>query len=299
MRTQKVEFSPFKNYDLSVYIRREDENDPLISGNKFWKLKYNLDEAKKQGHKTLLTFGGAYSNHIVATAAAGKKHSFKTIGIIRGDELAITKSLNHTLQLAQSLGMKLFFESRNNYHNKHLKELQERYKNMFGEFYLIPEGGTNELAVRGCQEILGVDDGSYEVICCPVGTGGTLAGLSMAALPHQKVIGFTALKGNFLKDEINKWTHKNNWELQSDYHFGGYAKVTAALIHFINDFYDQTKIPLDPIYMGKMIFGLVDMIQKKQIITKKKLLIIHTGGLQGITGMNSVLKRKNLPLIAI
>ena len=161
----------------------------------------------------------------------------------------------------------------------------------------MPEGGTNELAIKGCEEILNEKDSKHEVICCSVGTGGTLAGLANSISPNQSILGFSALKGNFLKEDICKFTPVKNWDLSGNYHFGGYAKCNAELIEFINDFKKKTDIPLDPVYTGKMLFGIIDSIKNDRFAPKTKILAIHTGGLQGIKGMNLVLKNKNLPTI--
>ena len=284
---------------VSLFIKREDRIHPLVSGNKYRKLKYNLVEAKEKGFDTLLTFGGAYSNHIAATAYAGEMHGFRTIGVIRGEELSEKWKLNPTLKLAKEHGMQFKFVSRDVYRNKNSTLFQNRLENEFGPHYLLPEGGTNALAIRGCKEILTSGDDDFDVLCCAVGTGGTLAGISNAALSHQQILGFPALKGDFLQEDIRKFARKENWALQTMYHFGGYAKVSKALVDFINDFYRRTGIPLDPIYTGKMMFGLLDMVQNKHFESGTRILAVHTGGLQGIEGMNQVLKQKSLPLITI
>jgi 1-aminocyclopropane-1-carboxylate deaminase len=173
-------------------------------------------------------------------------------------------------------------------------------KQKFGNFYVIPEGGTNDLAIKGCEEILSEKDSKFDVICVAVGTGGTISGLINSAKNHQRVIGFPALKGDFLEQEIEGLTTKReNWSLLNEYHFGGYAKYNKALISFINQFYEVTKIPLDPIYTGKMLFGIVDVIKKDYFSENSKILIIHTGGLQGIEGVNQKLSKKNLELITL
>lgn len=282
---------------VSLYIKREDLIHPFISGNKYRKLKYNLIKAKEEGQTTLLTFGGAFSNHIAAVAFAGKEHGFKTIGIIRGDELSTKVNINPTLSFAQQNGMNFFFETRENYRNKDADNYKNNLKSLFGNFYLIPEGGTNELAIQGCEEILTPEDNTFDYICCSVGTGGTISGLVNASSAHQKVIGFPALKGHFLKDEISKFTNNKNWEFIEDYTFGGYAKTTNELINFINSFYESTKTPLDPVYTGKMMFGIEDLIKKNYFPKGSKILAIHTGGLQGISGMNVKLENKKLQKI--
>lgn len=284
---------------VSLTIKREDLLDPYISGNKFRKLKYNLLQAKKEGHSTLLTFGGAYSNHIAATAYAGFKNKLSTIGVIRGEELSASWQENKTLKFAHENGMKFKFIPRNAYRKKEESGLLGELEEEFGLFYLLPEGGTNALAIAGCEEILQSTDSNFEVVCCAVGTGGTISGIINASNEAQSVLGFPALKGNFLNRDICKFVRKENWELLSDYHFGGYAKVSEELINFVNDFYMKTEIPLDPIYTGKMIFGIMDLIKKDYFPRNSKILAIHTGGLQGIAGMNQKLKKKNLPLLSI
>lgn len=272
---------------------------PFVSGNKFRKLKYNLLKAKEKSFETLLTFGGAFSNHIAAVAYAGKGNGFKTIGIIRGDELRDKIGKNPTLTFAQNCGMEFKFVSREEYRLKNEASFVDNLKEEFGDFYAIPEGGTNELAIKGCQEILTEEDAAFDFICCSIGTGGTIAGIINSALPHQKVLGFPALKGDFLKDEIRIFAQNKNWELITDYHFGGYGKVNQDLIAFINQFYDKNNIPLDPIYTGKMVFGVMDMIERNYFPDQSKILLIHTGGIQGIQGMNMKLKNKQLPIIDI
>ena len=284
---------------ISVQIKREDLIHPFVSGNKFRKLKYNLLQAKTENHDTLLTFGGAFSNHIAAVAFAGKEKGFKTIGIIRGDELEGKVDENPTLSFAQNCGMQLEFISREEYRLKSEVSFIENLKQKFGSFYLIPEGGTNDLAIKGCQEILTPEDADFDYICCSIGTGGTISGIINSVLPHQKVLGFPALKGDFLKEEICNFVQNENWELLTDYHFGGYGKVNEALIQFINQFYTENQIPLDPIYTGKMVFGVIDLIQKNYFPAESKILLIHTGGIQGIQGMNMKLKNKQLPTIDI
>ncbi|MFV8327264.1 1-aminocyclopropane-1-carboxylate deaminase/D-cysteine desulfhydrase [Flavobacterium sp. ZS1P14] len=284
---------------ISVHIKREDLIHPFVSGNKFRKLKYNLLQAKEESQETVLTFGGAFSNHIAAVAFAGKEKGFKTIGIIRGDELASKISENPTLLFAQNCGMQLEFISRAEYRLKSEASFLANLKIKFGDFYLIPEGGTNALAVKGCQEIVTEEDSVFDYVCCSVGTGGTISGIINSVLRHQKVLGFPALKGDFLKEEIRNFAQNENWELITAYHFGGYGKVNPELIEFINQFYQENQIPLDPIYTGKMVFGVMDLIHKNYFPAQSKILLIHTGGIQGIQGMNMKLRNKQLPTINI
>jgi len=295
---QKVNFSEITQKGITLFIKREDLIHPEISGNKYRKLKYNIIEAKRQNKTVLLSFGGAYSNHIAAVAAAGKEHYLKTIGVIRGDELGqdLGKTLvnNPTLKFAYDCGMKFEFVSRSNYREKTSEGFIEKLKAKFGDFYLVPEGGTNELAIKGCEEILDSETEKFDYICVAVGTGGTISGLINSAKKYQQIIGFPALKGDFLTSEIKKYTKRNgNWSLNTEYHFGGYAKASDELIAFINKFKKETIIPLDPVYTGKMLFGIVDLIKSEKFEKGSKILAIHTGGLQGIEGMNAILEQKN------
>ncbi len=292
--TQEIQVD---NASVKVFIRREDLIHPFVSGNKFRKLKYNLLQAKIENQHTLLTFGGAYSNHIAATAFAGKEHGFQTVGVIRGEELEAKIDENPTLQFAQDCGMKFEFVSRDTYRLKDTANFVEKLREKHGSFYLVPEGGTNEFAVNGCEEILNKADEDYDFICCAVGTGGTISGLINGSFEGQKVLGFPALKGDFLQKDIRNFAKNNNFSLLNEYHFGGYGKVTSELIEFINSFYKKNKIPLDPIYTGKMVFGVIDLIQKNYFPKNAKILLIHTGGLQGVAGMNLQLKNKKLQTI--
>lgn len=293
----------FEASNISLYVKREDLIDPFVSGNKFRKLKYNISEALQNNSSTLLTFGGAYSNHIAATAAAGKKYGLKSIGIIRGEELGLdlekTFSTNETLKYARTHGMQLHFISRETYKGKDEPVYIENLKAEFGDFYLIPEGGTNSLAIKGCEEILNKEDKEYDYICCSIGTGGTIAGIINASGSNQRILGFPALKGDWLSSEIKRYAIRDNWSLITDYHFGGYAKVNSGLIHFINQFKKKYDIPLDPVYTGKMLYGIIDMIENSKFPQNSRILAIHTGGLQGIAGMNKVLTKKNLPIINV
>ena len=301
VRNQQIFLPILEEKCIDLFIKREDEIHPFVSGNKFRKLKYNLLEARNQHKKTLLTFGGAFSNHIIATAIAGKMNGFSTIGIIRGDELAtdFQKTIleNLTLQKAHENGMMFEFVSREIYRTKTSKEFLQQITAKFGDFYLVPEGGTNEFAIKGCEEIVTVNDSKFDYICCSVGTGGTISGLINASENYQKVIGFPALKGDFLRAEIEKYTTKTNWSLQNEYHFGGYAKYNTTLIRFINEFKLKTTVLLDPIYTSKMLYGLLEIIKNDGFQKGAKILAIHTGGLQGIQGFNQKLKSKNEEII--
>lgn len=263
-----------------ISIKRLDLIHPQISGNKFFKLKYNLLAARQQGFEKVLTFGGAYSNHIAATAFAAHQFGFQSLGMIRGEELA-QRPFNPTLATAQQFGMQLEFISRNAYRQKDQPDFLQRLQQQYPDFYLIPEGGTNALAVQGCREILTAEDAQFDLICCAVGTGGTLAGLIEASQQHQQLLGFSALKGDFLTHEVAQLTTKRNWRILEDYCCGGYAKTTPELIQFIQAFEQRYYIPLEQVYTGKMLRGIFDLIDQDKIGPDQKILLIHTGGLQG------------------
>lgn len=290
---QEIKDARLEKTQLRLFLKREDLIHPTISGNKWRKLKYNLQQAKAQNHTTLLTFGGAFSNHIYAVAAAGKVFGFQTIGIIRGERIS---PLNPTLQFVEDQGMQLAFVSRTAYKQKnqpaYLQSLQEEW----GIFYPIPEGGTNEYALKGCSEIIA--EISQQItslphyICTSCGTGGTMAGIIQGIKKPTQVLGVAALKGNFLNQEVTRILIENkvnldvSWSIINDYHFGGYAKFTPDLIDFINHFKQQHKIPLDPIYTGKMMYGIFDLIEQGYFPKGSVIVAIHTGGLQGIVGFN-------------
>jgi len=284
---------------IKIFIRREDLIHPIVSGNKYRKLKYNLQFAKTENYSKLLTFGGAFSNHIAAVAFAGKELGFETVGVIRGDELESKMFENPTLKFAHNCGMKFDFISREAYRFKESDSFMEKLIEKHQNFYLIPEGGTNDLAIKGCEEILNSQDAKFDFICCAIGTGGTISGIINSSKSNQKVLGFSALKGDFLYKDIRKFAKNTNWDIISDYHFGGYGKVSLELIQFINSFDEEYQILLDPIYTGKMVYGIFDLINKNYFPKNSKILIIHTGGLQGIEGMNLKLKTNNLPIIKI
>ncbi|MFD1186277.1 1-aminocyclopropane-1-carboxylate deaminase/D-cysteine desulfhydrase [Pontibacter rugosus] len=285
---QKLEDDLLKEQGVALWVKREDLLHPHISGNKWRKLKYNLKAAKQQGHHTLLTFGGAYSNHIAATAAAGKAYGFRTIGIIRGEEHL---PLNPTLAFATSCGMQLHYISREKYRLKDepgfLKEVQQQY----GKVYMLPEGGTNLLAVKGCTEIVDDITIDYSHICCAMGTGGTLAGIVAGLAGEKAILGFPALKGgDFLRQEVAELVQDyngqnyHNWHLITVYHFGGYAKVKPDLLAFMNQFKQQHNIQLEPIYTGKMMYGIFDLLKQGYFPAGSIIVAVHTGGLQGNAG---------------
>lgn len=301
---QEVKDPELEGSGVRLLVKRDDLIHEHISGNKWRKLKYNLREATEQNHHTLLTFGGAYSNHIAATAFAAHKAGLSSIGVIRGED----DPTNPTLQFARKHGMQLHFVSREEYRKltrvgacrgTPLPPAHDALEEKFGQFFLIPEGGANGLGVRGCAEILPEVEEDFDVVCCAAGTGTTLAGLALTLKENQKLLGFPALRGgSFLKDEVERLMAESrlrapstvNYQLNTDYHFGGYAKMKPELLEFANGFHERTGIQLDPIYTAKMMFGIYDMIRvgaygNTPLQKGTTVLAIHTGGLQGWQGM--------------
>jgi len=261
---------------IEVDVLRLDKISPVISGNKWFKLRYYLEEAKSQHKKSILTFGGAWSNHIIATAAVCKMQELKSIGIIRGEE---PKELSSTLSQAKEFGMQLVFISRSDYRQKKIPATLQ-----FSDYYIINEGGYGETGAKGASTILDHCNKIYTHYCCAVGTGTMMAGLINAVSPAQTVLGISVMKNNIaLKEMIQTLVTgtEKNWKLIHDYHFGGYAKHQPALLGFMNEFYEQTTIPSDFVYTGKLFFALSDLIRKNYFPADSKLLLVHSGGLQG------------------
>lgn len=282
---QEIDDDLFIRKKIKLYIKRDDLIDQHISGNKFFKLKYNLIEAADNNFTTLLSFGGAYSNHIYSLAYAGKKFGFETIGIIRGEEHI---PLNPILHFVKQCEMELFYLSRSDYKKKYSDEIINRLLAEFGEFYLIPEGGSNDLAVKGCSEIPSRIDLDYDYLFCACGTGGTLAGIINGVKNKSKVIGVAVLKNaSFLIDEVKRLSCSvnSNWEILLNYHFGGYAKFTSGLIDFIKIFNEKFNIQLEPIYTGKMLYAIYDLARYDFFKPGSKIVAYHSGGLQGIEGL--------------
>lgn len=292
---------------VECWVKRDDllripvlGNPFAFSGNKWRKLKYNLTKAKQVGSTQLLTFGGAFSNHIAAVAAAGHYFGFKTIGVIRGEA---PKALNPTLKFATACGMQLEFVSRTDYRQKEMAFFQNQIKAKFGDYYLIPEGGTNLEALKGSAE-LGAEilQQSSRIpdeirLCC--GTGGTAAGLIQGLDSSSFVQGYSVLKGNFHKAIIERFLADqptlDNWQIQTDAHCGGYAKTTPELLQFMQDFAEAHSIFLDPIYTGKLFYAFWNDLEKGKIKPGSSVVLVHSGGLQGVVGYNERF-RTQLPL---
>ena len=292
---QRLQSPLLEQANIQLYVKRDDLIHPQFGGNKWRKLKYNLEYAREKQFDTLLTFGGAWSNHIYATAAAGKYFGFSTIGLIRGEE---HKPLNTTLSFAKDCGMRLHYINRAEYRQKAEAAYQNKIKQQFGNVYILPEGGSNSLALRGCaetvKEISNEIEKPFDFICCASGTGATLAGLISAINPGQIAIGFSALKGGeFLNHEVETFLQREktnsstkNWRIETGFHFGGYAKINDALIQFMSEFQLQYGFALDAVYTGKMFYGLFELIKAKRFKPGTSIIAIHSGGLQGNKGFN-------------
>lgn len=277
----KVHYTDADMNDISFSVLRLDKIHPIISGNKWFKLRFYLEEAIVQNKQTILTFGGAYSNHIIATAAAAKQHALKSIGIIRGEE---GKKLSLTLEEAKELGMQLYFISREDYSNK---KMPDELKEIKDQCYIIDEGGYGKNGMKGASTIINlISSEKYTHICCAVGTGTMTAGLIANSSSQQKITGVSVLKNNrSIESEINLLLEvemeENKWTIIHDYPFGGYAKYNPQLLDFMNEFYRQTNIPTDFVYTGKLFFAIIDLNKKGYFNKQEELLVIHSGGLQG------------------
>ena len=285
---QQLHDKLFEEKGVEVFIKRDDLIHEHVQGNKWRKLKYNLYKARLNKQNTLLTFGGAYSNHIYATAAAAKLFHFKAIGIIRGEEPQIKSD---TLLFAASQEMELYYMDREMYRQKDESANIESLRVQIGDFYYIPEGGTNVHALEGVEEIVEELSQPFDYVCTACGTGGTLAGLVAGLRGDKKAIGFSSLKGDdTLTEKVNELVKAyigvefTNFCINFDYHFAGYAKVKPDLIEFIKHFKNKFGIRLEPVYTGKMFYGLFDLIQKDYFPKGSRIVALHTGGLQGLSG---------------
>lgn len=295
--TENIPIQEIKiNKNVKLFIKREDLIHPEISGNKYWKLFFNINHylESQPENPLIITFGGAFSNHISAVSALGKLSEIQTLGIIRGEELEKKWKDNPTLVFAKKNGMNLKFVTREEY--RHKEKLTEFLQQEFPDALIIPEGGTNEKAVEGIKLMLNNDTKDFDYLCTAVGTGGTISGISEFCKENQKVIGFKVVDDASLKERILKLTSKRNFYL-TDAVFGGYGKINDDTIRFINEFKMKFDIPLDPIYTGKMMQKVFEMIDENYFPDGSKILCFHTGGLQGIEGANLLLEKQNRDLI--
>lgn len=287
---QEVHHPVLSAAGVRLLIKREDMNHPFVTGNKWWKLKYNLQAAVRERQQTILTFGGAYSNHIYATAAAAEECGLGSIGIIRGEE---TFPLNTTLAFAKQRGMRIKYVGRSVYRDKYREEYIRQLYDEFGPIFLIPEGGSNLLAVKGCaefaeKELLKIN---FDHLVVATGTGGTLAGLICGLKGKGNIIGISVIKGEgSLSSEVEKMSHEfigqsfNNWSIRTEYHHGGYAKITKELRAFIDETEIACKLPLDPVYTAKAFWAVVKLAAEGFFKRGDTVLFLHTGGLQGRAG---------------
>jgi 1-aminocyclopropane-1-carboxylate deaminase len=270
---------------VQVWLKRDDLIGAEVTGNKWRKLRYNLDAARAQGHRTLLTFGGAYSGHIRAVAAAGRSFGFETIGVIRGEEHL---PLNDSLRAAAGHGMRLTYLDRTAYRRKDTEAVLGPLRAEFGPCYVLPEGGSNALAVRGCAEVSAEVEaqlaGQFDLICCPCGTGGTLAGLAAGLRPGQRALGFAVLRGaGFLDEAVTRLQRAavgaptGNWSVRHDFHCGGYARRSRELDRFIADFEQRHAMALDWVYVAKMLRGIVALAEEGTIRPGTRVVAVVTG----------------------
>lgn len=280
----KIEDQRLDHNQIELWMKRDDSLHPVISGNKWRKLKYSLDFVLNAGMDTIISMGGAYSNHLHALAYAGYVLGLKTQGIIRGEQ---PESLNPALRDMQQWGMTLQFVTRSDYRAlRHYKDAQSLPGLTAGQYWL-PEGGATALALQGVAELLHEIDIAYDILCVPIGTGTTLAGIINAIPKNLSVLGFSALKNSdFVTGDVESLLNQSvsSWQINHDYHFGGFAKTTTELCSFMEDFELRTSIPLEPVYTGKMMYGLYDLIKKGYFKSGSRLIALHTGGLQGKRG---------------
>ena len=282
--TGEIQLNRSAEMQVGVDVLRLDRVHPVISGNKWFKLKYYLQEAIYKDQHTLLTFGGAYSNHIVALACAANHSGLSSIGVIRGEE---NENVSPTLDAAKAYGMKLHFITRANYKKKESDEIIRLLRDLFGDFYLVPEGGAGEAGIKGSETILQlVEPTKYTHIIAAIGTGTMYTGIANAALPAQEIIGIPVLKGitatlNNITAQLSNPAMAANCRFFTSFHFGGYAKKNAMLLDFMNRLYSETAIPTDFVYTGKLFFALNQLLEENYFKPGSKVLVIHSGGLQG------------------
>jgi len=283
-RLTEIEAPFILDRGIKLYLKRDDLLHPIISGNKWRKLKYILDHALSCDAHTLISMGGAYSNHLHALAYTGKLLGIKTVGIIRGEQ---PKILNPTLLDLQAWGMQLQFVSRSDYRQLREYKQHDALPDLKSGEYWLPEGGAMTLALQGVAELVDEIDIEYDTLCVPCGTATTLAGIVSSAEKDKTILGFSALKGaSYLNDEVNNLIknescHNKRWFIHLNYHFGGFAKKNADLLAFIEQFETQHAVPLEPIYTAKMLYGIFDLIQQGHFSAGQKIIAVHTGGLQG------------------
>ena len=284
---QAISLDSLKEFDVSLHVKRDDLIHDVVSGNKLFKLHYHLQNIQEQHKQVLITFGGAFSNHLHATAYVGRQLGIRTVGIVRAEPHELN-NLTPTLADCQNWGMTLEPVSRSEYKLKQNSKVVQTIIEKQSNVYCIPEGGSGELGVQGAERILdGVDQSQFDVIVMACGTGTTLAGVIRASDPHIQVIGVPVLKGaSWMQAEVQQYLAptNNNWQLALDYHFSGYAKSNQILLDFIQYIEQEASLPLEPVYTAKALYALVDLVRQEKIEKGSRILFIHTGGLQGSRG---------------
>lgn len=290
-KIEEIQFSPLHNSGIRLFVLRDDLIHPFLSGNKWRKLKYNIPDILKEPNTVMVTFGGAWSNHLIASAAAGKIYGFETIGIVRGEEGV----MNDALRFAQKCGMNLYYISREEYRKRKDPEFLSHIENNLRIFFPsilqnknifhLPEGGSNAAAVKGCEEIPSAIPMHTDYICCACGTGATLAGIARGLKHNQKALGIPVLKAeSFMQKDVMQWNvNPENFELHFGYSFGGYAKFSTELINFCHDFSKETNVPIEPVYTGKLFFALTQLIRQGYFIKGSVITAVHSGGLYDFT----------------
>jgi len=291
IRIDAIKDDLLEQQDIQLDILRLDEIHPIVSGNKWFKLKYNIADAIENGHDSVLTFGGAHSNHLIAAAAAAKVFGLRSVGIIRG--FHGKEKYTDTLHACEEMGMQLHFTSREDYNRKEEENFWNALQMEFGKCYIIPEGGNDVNGRKGTAEISNYIPDAYTHVALAIGTGATFAGIRASLNDNIQMLGFTVMKGGmYLKEEIRQSLpeSKVNWSIVADYHFGGFAKSDDDLIAFMNHFYTKHSVPLDQVYNAKLLSGVMDLIKNNAFPKGSKVLCVHTGGLQG----NNSIKNKLL-----
>ena len=306
---QRIHHPLFEKYQLNIHVKRDDLLHGIISGNKWRKLKYNLEQLKQSHYKGALTFGGSYSNHIHAFAYACMQHNTPCIGVIRGEEAYAN---NFTLRWARHWGMKCHFVDRKTYRRRFEADFISELAKQYPDYFIIPEGGSNDLAIPGVAEVITElnQQTEFDIVMTPVGSGGTLAGLisgdTIDNCKQHKVLGVAVLKeAEYLIEEVKSLltpegsTHKD-WQLLTQFHRGGYGKFSASDAQRIIAFNQQTGVTFEPVYSGKMILALLDLIEQGYFKAHERIVLLHTGGLQGLGGMleQGRLSAKDWPYLA-
>lgn len=303
---QQIHHPTFTQHKISVQIKRDDQIDKVISGNKWRKLKYNILHAKAIGAKGIITFGGCFSNHIHACAFACQQQQLSAMGIIRGEQ---ANQDNYTLAWAKHWGMQLSFVDRKTYRLRNEESYLKQLQQQFPDHLIVPEGGSNSLALTGMAEVIDElnHQCEFDTIMSPVGSGGTLAGLILGDKAQHEILGISVLKQqNYLEQHVNELLPEHaksyqNWQIMNQFHRGGYAKFTPHDAQRIHSFAQHVGVGFEPVYSGKMILALLDLMQTGYFSEHQRIVLLHTGGLQGLAGMfdRGLLAKQDWPELPI